>query len=76
MSSSWSQLWSPTALAGQSKRLLSVPVQRTLSSHMGELVAPIGYAPLGRIVPPAAPRENKNKGSMPFDRNISKTRVN
>ena len=61
MSSSWSQLWSPITLAGQSKRLLSVPEQQTSSSHMGELAAPNGYMPLGRIVPPAAPRENKNK---------------
>ena len=59
MSSSWSQFESPIALAGQSKRLASVPEQRTLSSHMGELGGPNGYKPLARIDPPAAAEERE-----------------
>ena len=64
-------------MAGQSKRLASVPVQRTLSSHMGELSEPNEYEPLGRIVPPAAAkeRESKIKGSIPLDGEVGKTRV-
>ena len=65
-------------MAGQSKRLASIPVQRILSSHMGELAEPNGYEPLTRIIPPAAAkeRENKIKGSIPLDGEVGKTRVN